>query len=164
MVFEIPENTSCFWIWYIIMLKGASDGFRHFSECCNCLRFLNKKSGNIITFRKKNHFPVKLDLWTDAVKLRIATRYVLKMIAHLRLNNFLFFFFILSTNIFKERKRKRSDSFLWQKPLYQQTHPKSNVTTQSEVRWIGCLTSQLTIFQSYVWRHIDVQADWRRSN
>ena len=33
------------------------------------------------------------------------------------------------------------------------------------VRWgeIGCLTSQLTIFQSYMWRHIDVQADWRRS-
>ena len=29
--------------------------------------------------------------------------------------------------------------------------------------WIGCLTSQLTIFQSYMWRHIDVQADWRRS-
>ena len=27
--------------------------------------------------------------------------------------------------------------------------------------WIGCLTSQLTIFQSYMWRHIDVQADWR---
>ena len=32
-----------------------------------------------------------------------------------------------------------------------------------EVRWIGCLTSQLTIFQSYMWRHIDVQADWRSS-
>ena len=30
--------------------------------------------------------------------------------------------------------------------------------------WIGCLTSQLTIFQSYMWRHIDVQADWRRSS
>ena len=29
--------------------------------------------------------------------------------------------------------------------------------------FIGCLTSQLTIFQSYMWRHIDVQADWRRS-
>ena len=29
--------------------------------------------------------------------------------------------------------------------------------------WIVCLTSQLTIFQSYMWRHIDVQADWRRS-
>ena len=27
--------------------------------------------------------------------------------------------------------------------------------------WIVCLTSQLTIFQSYMWRHIDVQADWR---
>ena len=27
--------------------------------------------------------------------------------------------------------------------------------------WIICLTSQLTIFQSYMWRHIDVQADWR---
>ena len=32
-----------------------------------------------------------------------------------------------------------------------------------ELSWIGCLTSQLTIFQSYMWRHIDVQADWRRS-
>ena len=27
--------------------------------------------------------------------------------------------------------------------------------------WIGCLTPQLTIFHSYMWRHIDVQADWR---
>ena len=34
----------------------------------------------------------------------------------------------------------------------------------SEVRWIGCLTSQSTIFQPYMWRHIDVQADWRRSS
>ena len=32
-----------------------------------------------------------------------------------------------------------------------------------QLSWIGCLTSQLTIFQSYMWRHIDVQADWRRS-
>ena len=32
-----------------------------------------------------------------------------------------------------------------------------------ELSWICCLTSQLTIFQSYMWRHIDVQADWRRS-
>ena len=34
-----------------------------------------------------------------------------------------------------------------------------------KVRWgeFGCLTSHLTIFQSYMWRHIDVQADWRRS-
>ena len=32
-----------------------------------------------------------------------------------------------------------------------------------ELSWIGCLTSQLTIFQSCMWRHIDVQADWRRS-
>ena len=38
-----------------------------------------------------------------------------------------------------------------------------NHSCRSEVRWIGCLTSQLTIFQSYMWRHIDVQADWRRS-
>ena len=30
------------------------------------------------------------------------------------------------------------------------------------VRWIGCLTSQSTIFESYMWRHTDVQADWRR--
>ena len=26
---------------------------------------------------------------------------------------------------------------------------------------IGCLTSHATIFQLYMWRHIDVQADWR---
>ena len=32
-----------------------------------------------------------------------------------------------------------------------------------ESRWIGCLTSQLTIFQSYMWRHISVQVDWRSS-
>ena len=28
---------------------------------------------------------------------------------------------------------------------------------------IGCWTSHATIFQLYMWRHIDVQADWRRS-
>ena len=28
---------------------------------------------------------------------------------------------------------------------------------------IGCLTSDSTIFQWYIWRHIDVQADWIRS-
>ena len=28
---------------------------------------------------------------------------------------------------------------------------------------ISCLTSHATIFQSYMWRQIDVQADWRRS-
>ena len=32
-----------------------------------------------------------------------------------------------------------------------------------DLSWFGCLTSQLTIFQLYMWRHIDVQADWRRS-
>ena len=32
-----------------------------------------------------------------------------------------------------------------------------------KLSWIVCLTSQLTIFQSYMWRNIDVQADWRRS-
>ena len=26
---------------------------------------------------------------------------------------------------------------------------------------IDCLTSHATIFQLYMWRHIDVQADWR---
>ena len=36
-------------------------------------------------------------------------------------------------------------------------------TFHEVVRWIGCLTSQLTMFQSYMWRHIDVQADLRRS-
>ena len=28
---------------------------------------------------------------------------------------------------------------------------------------IGCLTSHATILKLYMWRHIDVQADWRRS-
>ena len=37
------------------------------------------------------------------------------------------------------------------------------VIQRVELSWICCLTSQLTIFQSYMWRHIDVQADWRRS-
>ena len=32
-----------------------------------------------------------------------------------------------------------------------------------ELSWIGFLTSQLMILQSHMWRHIDVQADWRRS-
>ena len=31
-----------------------------------------------------------------------------------------------------------------------------------QVKWIDCLTSQLTMFQSYMWRH-NVQTDWRRS-
>ena len=35
------------------------------------------------------------------------------------------------------------------------------VNFRDEWSGIGCLTSQLTIFQSYMWRHIDVQADWR---
>ena len=40
---------------------------------------------------------------------------------------------------------------------------KKSIFCLSEVvRWTGCLTSQLTIFQSYMWRHIDVQAYWRR--
>ena len=34
---------------------------------------------------------------------------------------------------------------------------------QYEVMWIGSFASQLTIFQSYNRRHIDVQANWRRS-
>ena len=34
---------------------------------------------------------------------------------------------------------------------------------KSGLSWIVCLTSQLTIFQSYMWRHTDVQADRRRS-
>ena len=28
---------------------------------------------------------------------------------------------------------------------------------------IGCLMSHATIFQLYMWRHVDVQADWKRS-
>ena len=37
-------------------------------------------------------------------------------------------------------------------------------TEQDVSEWVnGCLTSQLTIFQSYMWWHIDVQADWRRN-
>ena len=34
--------------------------------------------------------------------------------------------------------------------------------TSMEVRCICCLTSHATIFQTYMWRHIYVQADWRR--
>ena len=40
---------------------------------------------------------------------------------------------------------------------------KNQQPTNALSEWIGCLTSQLMIFQSYMWRHIDVQADWRRS-
>ena len=32
-----------------------------------------------------------------------------------------------------------------------------------KVRWFVCLTSQSTIFQSFMWRQIDVQADWSRT-
>ena len=35
--------------------------------------------------------------------------------------------------------------------------------SEVEEKWIGCITSQLTIFQSYMWRHKDVQADWKRN-
>ena len=38
-----------------------------------------------------------------------------------------------------------------------------NVPVLAWVSEIGCLTSHWTIFQLYMWRHIDVQADWRRS-
>ena len=41
--------------------------------------------------------------------------------------------------------------------------PLHALTYWAELSWIGFLTSQLTIFQSYMGRHIDVQADWRRS-
>ena len=44
-----------------------------------------------------------------------------------------FFAFIAISNIRKtsmKRKRKRSDSVLWQKPLHRQKNPKSNMTTQ----------------------------------
>ena len=34
--------------------------------------------------------------------------------------------------------------------------------SESEMSGIDCLASHETIFQLYVWRHIDVQADWRR--
>ena len=44
---------------------------------------------------------------------------------------------------------------------YFDIEPHTNSVTLVELSWIGCLTSQLTIFQSYMWRHIDVQADWR---
>ena len=39
----------------------------------------------------------------------------------------------------------------------------AQINNVHEVRWIGCLTSQLTIFLSYMWQHIDVQAEWRSS-
>ena len=50
--------------------------------------------------------------------------------------------------------------------IYVTTHRcASRLKTKCDLwwRWIGCLMSQLTIFQSYMWRHLDVQADWRRS-
>ena len=46
----------------------------------------------------------------------------------------------------------------------------TKVTISIESEWvsewvseIGCLTSHATIFQLYMWRHIDVQADWRNN-
>ena len=42
--------------------------------------------------------------------------------------------------------------------------PSSAISEGCEVKWCaGCLTSQSTIFKSYMWRYIDVQADLRRS-
>ena len=38
---------------------------------------------------------------------------------------------------------------------------KSYFVWLSDVMWIYCLTSQSRIFQSYMWRHIDVHTDWR---
>ena len=40
---------------------------------------------------------------------------------------------------------------------------KYNRTLSERVTEIGCLTSHATIFQLYMWRQIDVQADLRRS-
>ena len=31
------------------------------------------------------------------------------------------------------------------------------------LEWVSIFTLQSTIFQLYMWRHLDVQADWRRS-
>ena len=52
----------------------------------------------------------------------------------------------------------------WNLECWKYTVFRTSLTCfDGEVRWIGCFTSQLTIFQSYMWRHMDVQADWRRS-
>ena len=47
------------------------------------------------------------------------TKYIISLQQHLR-----------SFRCKEKRKRKRSDAFLWQKPLHPQTNPKSNVTIQ----------------------------------
>ena len=69
-------------------------------------------------------------------------------------------------------KTKQTLEFTWPRSLYngndlnyktRSLHSRIIPTVYVEVRWNCCLTSQLTIFQSYMWRHIDVQADWRRS-
>ena len=63
----------------------------------------------------------------------------------------------------------RKGSYYLQKPqmflnLWNWKKNQEHMAFLSLFRWVevnGCLTSHATIFQWYMWRHIDVQADWR---
>ena len=46
--------------------------------------------------------------------------------------------------------------------IYMKLKPCISNNSYLDVMWMCCLTSQSMIFQSYMWRHIDVQADWRK--
>ena len=69
-------------------------------------------------------------------------------------------FYFRAGEIFAKKVISRKTRIL---PPRENFHVYSIIMYKGEVRWIGCLTSQSMVFQSYMWRHIDVQADWRRS-
>ena len=77
----------------------------------------------------------------------------------------------LCHQVTSQRTRARSDEIIRINGICQATKQRyaslqriSNFNIlEVALSWIGCLTPQLTIFQSYMWRHIDVKADWRRS-
>ena len=70
--------------------------------------------------------------WVDPTQVK----YLFKLL-HTHLNycfvirKFLYHYLLLSLCIYIKRKRKRSDSVLWQKPIHQQKCQKAKVTTQT---------------------------------
>ena len=63
--------------------------------------------------------------------------------------------------ISNEAFSKRVATFTRQRLYMQKLSSTSIANRIIQMWWMGCLTSQSTIFQSYMWQHIDVQADWK---
>ena len=58
----------------------------------------------------------------------------------------------------------QGDQYFFQDCLFKSTHKYDIFRERKKICvCIGCFTSRATIFQLYMWQHIDVEADWRRS-